>query len=160
MDSGTRRKVAVCSCERTMPAYGESVARGCDGVQVETGDRFCSAGLERVLTLFSGPDPVTIGCTQQAPLFREMAEAQGFSGELAFANIRETAGWSDASADARPKSAAIMAMAAEPVAAPAAVTLSSDGVILIYGRDEIAIEAGQQLADKLDVTVLLSGPGE
>src|SRR5438132_7100140 len=32
------------------------------------------------------------------------------------------------------------------------VTLSSDGVILIYGRDEAAIEAGRLLADHLDVT--------
>src|SRR3546814_20665982 len=49
-----------------------------------------------------------------------------------------------------------MAMAAEPDPVPKSVTLSSDGVILIYGRDEAAIEAGRQLADRLDVTVLLS----
>src|SRR3546814_868700 len=49
-----------------------------------------------------------------------------------------------------------MAMAAEPDPVPKSVTLSSGGVILIYGRDEAAIEAGRQLADRLDVTVLLS----
>ncbi len=38
------------------------------------------------------------------------------------------------------------------------VTLSSDGVILIYGRDERAIEAGKLLADHLDVTVMISKP--
>src|SRR3546814_10405744 len=36
------------------------------------------------------------------------------------------------------------------------VCSSELGVILIYGRDEAAIEAGRQLADRLDVTVLLS----
>jgi ferredoxin len=36
--------------------------------------------------------------------------------------------------------------------------MTSAGVVLIYGRDETAIEAGRSLADKLDVTVLLSRP--
>src|SRR3546814_11357673 len=40
------------------------------------------------------------------------------------------------------------------------VTLTSQGVCLVYGRDEQAIEAGKQLAGRLDVTVLLSEPGE
>src|SRR3546814_14969524 len=40
------------------------------------------------------------------------------------------------------------------------VTLTSQGVCLVYGRDEQAIEAARQLAGRLDVTVLLSAPGE
>ncbi|MDZ5698606.1 4Fe-4S binding protein [Chelativorans sp. M5D2P16] len=155
-----RRKVLVCSCEASMPDYGDSVARGCHGAEVETGNQFCGAELDRVRAFLGGTDAVIIGCTQQAPLFREVAEDLGFAGELAFANIRETAGWAETAAQAGPKAAALMAMAAEPAEAPALVTLSSRGVILIYGRDETAIEAGRQLADKLDVTVLLSRPGE
>jgi hypothetical protein len=155
-----RRKVLVCSCERSMPDYGDSVTRGCRGAEIETGHQFCGAELDRVRAFLSGTDAVTIGCTQQAPLFQEVAEELGFTGGLAFANIRETAGWAEASAAAGPKAAALMAMAAEPAEAPALVTLTSSGVILIYGRDETAIEAGRQLADKLDVTVLLSRPGE
>ena len=31
---------------------------------------------------------------------------------------------------------------------------------MIYGRDEIAIEAGRRLADRLDITVLLTKPGD
>jgi ferredoxin len=38
------------------------------------------------------------------------------------------------------------------------VSLSSDGVILIYGRDERAVEAGNLLKDHLDVTVLIKPP--
>src|SRR5258707_14419789 len=40
------------------------------------------------------------------------------------------------------------------------VTLESEGVALIYGLDEIAIEAAQRLADRLDITVLLTKPGD
>jgi ferredoxin len=38
------------------------------------------------------------------------------------------------------------------------VTLTSDGVVLIYGRDERAIEAAELLKDHLDVTVLITQP--
>ena len=107
-----KRKLLVCSCDRSMPGYGDNVARGCRGVEVETGDQLCGAELDRVRAILRGADPVTIGCTQQAPLFTEVAVDLGFTGELAFANIRETAGWSDAGAEAGPKAAALMAMAA------------------------------------------------
>ena len=40
------------------------------------------------------------------------------------------------------------------------VTLESNGVALIYGSDEIAVEAAQRLADRLDITVLLTRPGD
>ena len=69
----------------------------------------------------------------------------------------ETAGWS-ADATAGPTMAALRAVAAEPVPDIAFVSLESDGVILIYGRDEAAIEAGKLLADHLDVTVLIARP--
>src|SRR6266699_6160713 len=38
--------------------------------------------------------------------------------------------------------------------------MESSGVALIYGRDEVAVEAAQRLADRLDITVLLSKPGD
>ncbi|WP_353645259.1 4Fe-4S dicluster domain-containing protein [Mesorhizobium sp. WSM2239] len=160
MSLDKRRTVLICSCERSMPNFGDSVARGCPAARVEAGDQFCGAELDRVRDALSGGEAVTIGCTQQAPLFSEVAEELGFGGELVFANIRETAGWAQGAAGAGPKAAALLAMAAEPASAPALVTLSSNGVILVYGCDETAIDAGRQLAEKLDVTVLLTRPHE
>lgn len=155
-----QRKVLVCSCERSMPDFGDCVAHACQDVSVISGDQFCGAELERVRAILSGPDAVTISCTQQAPLFSELAEELEFESDLVFANIRETAGWAEDAVDAGPKAAALLAMAAEPADAPAQVSFTSNGVILIYGCNETAIEAGQQLAGKLDVTVLLTRPGE
>ena len=56
--------------------------------------------------------------------------------------------------------AALLAAAAEPVPDFPLVGLSSEGVILIYGRDESAIEAGKLLADHLDVTVMITRPAQ
>src|SRR3546814_14657481 len=85
----------VCSSDLD-PAYGDHVARGCEDARIVSGDWFCGAELERVRGVLEGDGPVTIGCTQQAPLFSEIAEELGYAGELAFANIRETAGWRSA----------------------------------------------------------------
>src|SRR5690606_18719269 len=40
------------------------------------------------------------------------------------------------------------------------VSLKSEGITLIYGRDETAIALAERLKDVLDVTVLLTRPGE
>ena len=77
---------------------------------------------------------------------------------LSFVNIRENAGWSRDAKKAAPKIAALLAAAAEPVPDFPLVSMTSDGVILIYGRDEKAIEAAELLKDHLDITVLISKP--
>jgi ferredoxin len=52
----------------------------------------------------------------------------------------------------------LLAMAAEPMPSVPFVMLESGGVILICGRGEIAVEAGNLLKDHLDVTVLIEPP--
>src|SRR5262249_15073531 len=110
----------------------------------------------------AGGESMTVACTQEAPLFSETAgEIEGAAPvEMAFANIREAAGWSKEGAAAGPKMAALIAAAAEPMPETPVVSLESEGTALVYGRDERAIEAARLLKDRLDVTVLLSRPGE
>ena len=59
---------------------------------------------------------------------------------MTYANIRENAGWSRDADAAGPKIAALLAAAAETTPAPGTVAMVSQGVALIYGRDEVAIE--------------------
>src|SRR3569623_730283 len=96
---------------------------------------------------------LTVGCTQEAPLFSELAGER--DAPISFVNVRETAGWSTQGATAGPKTAALLAIATEAAPDFPLVYLSCEGVILIYGRNERAIEAGKLLADQLDVTVLV-----
>jgi ferredoxin len=60
--------------------------------------------------------------------------------------------------DAGPKMSALVAAAAVPMPDVSFVPVESSGVILIYGRDETAVEAGNLLKDNLDVTVLIVPP--
>ena len=148
------RKILICSCEDTMPLDGKAVARVCRGAEVLEGRQFCRAELERVRAAAGGGEPVTIACTQEAPLFSELAgEIEG--SEVSFVNIRETAGWSKDAKAAGPKMAALIAASAEPAPEIPFVQLNSEGVTLIYGKDEQAIEAAKLLKDHLDVTLLM-----
>ena len=151
------QNILICSCEDTMPLDADAVRRGC-GAQVATADHLCRAQIERFRSAIAGAEPLIVGCTQEAPLFSEVAAELENAAPLTFVNVREAAGWSDQGAKAGPKMAALIAAAAEPVPDIALVGLSSEGVTLVYGRDERAIEAAKLLADHLDVTVLLSRP--
>jgi ferredoxin len=79
---------------------------------------------------------------------------------VSFVNIRENAGWSSDARATAPKIAALIAAAAETAPDYPLVSLESEGVTLIYGRDAQAIEAARLLADHLDVTVLLRGDAD
>jgi len=152
-----KRTVFVCSCEDTMPIDAAAVERGCRGARLETARHLCRAESARFEAAVKAGGDVLVACTQEAPLFEELAE-QAKAAALGFVNIRETAGWSSQARDAGPKMAALIAAAAEIAPPVPMVNVESTGVVLIYGRDERAIEAGELLKDRLDVTVMLTRP--
>jgi ferredoxin len=147
-------RILICSCEDTMPLHGDAVKRACRGAEVLTAHQLCRADLDKFRAAVAGAEPLIAACTQEAPLFAEVAG----DADVTYANIRETAGWSKDAQAAGPKIAALLATAAEPTPEPAFVSLASEGVILIYGRDEQAIAAGDLLKVHLDVTVLIKPP--
>ena len=154
----SRGNIVICSCEDTMPLDADAVGSACRGARVATARHLCRAEIERFRAMAGTPGPLTIACTQESALFDEVAGEIGRTTPITYVNIRETAGWSRDAADAGPKMAALLAAAAEPLPAVPLVSLESEGVILIYGRDERAIEAGNLLKDHLDVTVLIKPP--
>ena len=153
-----RHKILFCSCEDTIPLDAGALTRGCRNFDIVTGRQFCRAELDRFRALVGPGVPLTVGCTQEAPLFREVTEDSGAG--LRFVNLRESAGWSADAAKAGPKMAALAAAAAEPMPDIPFVQLESAGVVLVYGRDERAIEAAGLLKEHLDVTVLLTRPDQ
>ncbi|GAA0601824.1 4Fe-4S binding protein [Craurococcus roseus] len=159
MDQRDGRICIVCSCEDTMPLDAEALRRGCDarGAELRLGEQLCRAQLDRFLAAAGEGRPVTMACTQEAPLFAQEAEAAGASAPLTFVNVREHAGWSSEAAGAGPKMAALLAAAAVPVPPTPLVPFKSEGTTLVLGRDEVALAAAERLRDRLDLTVLLTG---
>ncbi|WP_282608065.1 4Fe-4S dicluster domain-containing protein [Pelagibius sp. Alg239-R121] len=155
------RQLFICNCENTMPLRGDALAKACgkDG-SAKIHSQLCRAQIGDLQSTAASGAAITIACTQEAPLFEEILEEAGYEGDARFVNIRETAGWSDQAAKATPKIAALLAESAVAVKPAPSVTMQSEGACLVYGRDETAIEAARQLADRLDVTVLLTKPAE
>jgi ferredoxin len=134
-----------------MPLDADAVRAACRA-QVKTAHHLCRAEIGKFRSALAAGGPLTVACTQEAPVFTELAG----DAPVTFANVRETAGWSTDAHAAGPKMTALLAAAAEPMPDPSYVQLASEGVALIYGSDEQAVEAGKLLADHLDVTVLLT----
>src|SRR5581483_9655274 len=151
------RNILICSCEDTIPLDGEKVRRVCRDSVVIEGRQFCRAELERFRKATATGDPLLVACTQEAPLFGEVAEEGGAAAPL-FVNIRETAGWAKSASRAGPKMAALIAASTAPVPDVPFVSLASEGVTLLYGSDERVIEAAELLKQHLDITVLIK-PG-
>jgi ferredoxin len=152
------KTILICSCEDTMRLDTAAVRRGCRNSELANFRQLCRAELDHFRNAAKAEGSLVVGCTQEAPLFAD--EAEGRSGKMDFVNLRETAGWSAEGTQAGPKMAALLAAASEPAPAYPYVALKSDGVILIYGHDEVAVEAGQLLSDHLDVTVLITKPAQ
>jgi ferredoxin len=150
------KTILICSCEDTMRLDAATVKRGCRKSEIAEFRQLCRAELDHFRNAAKAEGPLVVGCTQEAPLFSDEANLR--SGKMEFVNLRETAGWSLEGTKAGPKMAALLAAASEAAPAFPFVTLSSEGVVLIYGRDEVAVEAGQLLADHLDVTVMITRP--
>ena len=151
-------RLLICSCEASMPLDAQAIGHVCSA-HLTQANQLCGADLGLLKAALAEGTEITVACIQEAPLFREVA------GELAqaepvFVNLRETAGWSKDAATAGPKMAALIAAAGEEMPPVALVTLQSNGVVLIYGRDDVAIEAAERLAERLDITVLLTKPGD
>ena len=160
------RRVLLCDCEKTMPLDAKGLEKACRAAGA-TGDldletQLCRAQLGNVQQALLGDGPVMIGCTQEAPLFNEVVAETNPQADVAYVNIRETAGWSAEaeSRDAKAKIAALIAEAALDIPATPSVSYESNGVCLVYGRDETALEVAKRLTGRLEVTVLLKEPGE
>ncbi len=145
------RLAFVCSCEDTMAPDLAVIRRGCPGTEIRGAEQLCRAQLDRFQAALADQRPITVACTQESAIFSQEAEGRAID----FVNIRETAGWGREAAS--PKMAALLAAAAVPMPGTKLVALKSEGVCLVLGRDAAALEAARQLAETLDITLLLTG---
>ncbi len=146
----------VCNCNRTMALDGAALGRALGREAIPIFTELCRKQVDG-FTSALGASSCTVACTQEAPLFTELAAGAGASTELKFVDIREAAGWSAEGAAATPKIAALLALSDLPEPQPVAVvSYASKGEVLIIGPAEAAIAWAEQLADSLSVAVLIT----
>lgn len=153
------KRVLVCDCERTMTFDIKRLAAALGTEEPFRHTHLCRTQIDNFKEAAGGGEPLLVCCTQEAPLFEEVAAEAG-SAETTYVNIRERAGWAVQGNRAEAKIAALIAEATIDIEPTPAVTLQSDGVALVYGSGEATLEAARQLAGRLNVTCLLKDPGD
>jgi ferredoxin len=153
------KTLKVCSCNRTMTLDARALGAALKaGEPIAVHDQLCRKDAGAFQAALGEPD-VIVACTQEAPLFGELAADS--KSQIRFVNVREQAGWSSEASRATPKIAALVAMAALPEPEPApAVEFKSAGQVLVIGPGEAALDWAARLSETLEVSVLLTGKGE
>lgn len=154
-------KLKICSCNKTMSLDAAALARG---LQLQSAPQIhvelCRREIGEFESAVKSGERVVVACTQEAPLFEEVASTVVPDADLSCVNIRETAGWSEESRRASPKAAALLAAAMLPDPEPVpGVSYSSGGHLLIIGQGAAALGWADRLAGQLDVAVLVTSAG-
>ena len=153
----TDKIIKLCNCNQTMALDATALAGALKlGAPITIHTELCRREAGAFHEALQGGDCL-VACTQEAPLFAELAEQAGAKHELKFVNIRETAGWSKESRHATPKIAALLALAGLPEPEPvASVSYRSDGQLLIIGPAGVALPWAERLKEQLEVSVLVT----
>ncbi|MDJ0931423.1 hypothetical protein [Breoghania sp.] len=103
-----------------------------------------------------GGAPLLVACTQEAPLFREIAQDTGAENRVSFFNTRERAGRTARNQDPHAKIRALIEEATIEAEPTGLKTIESSGLCLVYGAGQQALDAARMLNARLSVTLLLS----
>ena len=151
----------ICNCERSMTLDGKKICKAAGGGQEpDVFSNLCRAEVGKFAEAVAGHAKVLVACTQEAPLFSELAQEQAYDGELRFANIRERAGWSSDKRSNSAKIAALLADAAQSSEPAGSISVTSSGQCLVYGAVQQALDAARKLNSRIPTTLLLSEPDD
>ncbi|HUK03789.1 MAG TPA: 4Fe-4S ferredoxin, partial [Burkholderiales bacterium] len=147
------KTLKLCSCNGTIPLDPKRLAAAIKAKQPLTVHReLCRKEAAAFQAALDDPDLV-VACTQEAPLFAELAAAAQSQARITYVNIREAAGWSAEGAQAGPKIAALVAAAALPEPEPVPeVEYKSAGQLLIIGPANAALDWAARLSETLEAS--------
>ena len=151
------KTLKLCNCNGTLPLDAKALAAALkQGAPLTVHGELCRKQAGAFQAALADPE-VVVACTQEAPLFAELAQTAQSNAGLRFVNIRETAGWSAEGRRATPKIAALLAAAALPEPEPVpAVEYKSSGQLLVIGPSAAALDWAQRLSERLEVSVLIT----
>ncbi len=151
------QKTRICNCNHTMPLDGAAIGAALGEGALPVASQLCRREVNQYLETLEGGERIVIGCTQEEPLFRELAEMKATVAPLRFVNLRETSGWSDEARGTTPKMAALLAAARLPDPEPVPeVEYRSEGRVLLLGPARRVLPWARKLERQLQVSVLLT----
>ncbi len=132
----------ICSCNSTLtlPAPTEALDKALASHQIERATQLCRREVTKINPALDGTQDILVACTQEAPLFSELATRKQTIAPIRFVNIRELAGWGQEGGSAQAKMAALLEMASRELTDPvASVSYASQGRVLVIGSGQRAL---------------------
>lgn len=151
----TGKNLLICNCENTIDLDAEALGKALGIESPHIHSNLCRTQLDQFDKSLRLDDPILVACTQEMPLFAEIAEEQNQADHISFVNIREQAGWCDKDQNPTAKIAALLKTATFQSKPTRLKSILSDGLCLVYGRDQSALTAAQKLSEHLSVTLIL-----
>ncbi|UYV36835.1 4Fe-4S binding protein [Rhodobacteraceae bacterium D3-12] len=147
------KTLITCDCLGTQQIDTAGLANA-TGLEVATPcTALCTTQIDRAAAALNTGDAIFC-CTQQTRVFDALAEELG-TAPAPTLDLRDRAGWSADTASKLPKMSALVAEATLPAPVTKTRDVISEGLCLILGPAETALDAASQLSSFLSVTVLL-----
>ena len=154
------KEVLICDCEGTIELPEKVLNKLFNNEKLNINTHLCRAQISNFNSAVSTGEPLLIACTQEAPLFVEKAIETDPELAISYVNIRERAGWSEEGGKALPKITALIQEATLQPPMANSLTMRSEGSVLVYGRDESALEIAKQVANRLSAVCIIGGNEE
>ena len=152
------RTLLLCRCGDSMEVDPKSAKESLNASSVIETDFLCTQNLSVAEKELLSDNQVIIACEQQAALFKEMCNEIEFekkiTTDLINIDIRDRAGWTE-DKNAFAKQAALLSEIDLETPETPIKEIVSEGVCLILGKNDVALDLALKLSNELAVTVLL-----
>ena len=152
------RTLLLCRCGDSMEVDPKSAKESLNASSVIETDFLCTQNLSVAEKELLSDNQVIIACEQQAALFKEMCNEIEFekkiTTDLINIDIRDRAGWTE-DKNAFAKQAALLSEIDLKTPETPIKEIVSEGVCLILGKNDVALDLALKLSNELAVTVLL-----
>lgn len=148
------KRLILCDCMKSQTVDAKQISEHCDVECSRLYTNLCGSQIADAAKEIQSGDAI-VACLQEQAVFEELAEEID-APVPGFIDLRDRAGWSDDPKNSGPKMAALINDALLPLPPVKMLDIQSHGRCLILGANEMALDAAEQLAEMLSVTVLLS----
>lgn len=152
------KSLITCDClgSQTVDAPGLAASTGLD--VPPPCSALCTTQIDRAAKALEQGDAIFC-CTQEGRVFEALADELETPAPPLL-DLRDRAGWTADQSPTLPKMSALVAEALLPAAPVKAVDVTSEGLCLILGPAQVALEAAETLKDHLGVTILMENGGD
>lgn len=146
------KTLITCDCEGSQSIDSAALADTLGHAVAAPCSALCTRQIDRAAAALTAGDAIFC-CTQESRVFTELAEELGVA-PPPLLDLRDRAGWSDDPASKLPKMSALASEALLNAPLEKSLDVTSEGLCLILGTGEAAVQAAHQLKDHLAVTLL------